>query len=209
MPEYVIQKEEVTSKDINQVVKIHRKEINQGFLSSLGDIALGLLFSLAANSKFGILLIAKDINEDKICGFLLGTTDTGKFYKDFLLKKSLKAMVFLLPKLFSIDRIRKIFETLLYPSKEEIQNFPKAELLDIAISLEYQGTGLAQQLFREFSKRMLKLGIKNFKITTGESLTKAQRFYESLGAEKVGEVQVHQGSKTVIYVYNTEHEKQE
>ena len=43
--------------------------------------------------------------------------------------------------------------------------------------------------------------IEEFKITTGESLTRAQRFYEKLGAKKDGEVEVHKGQKTYVYRY--------
>ena len=147
MTPYNIQNTDFSLDDIKQVVNIHRQEIRQGFLSSLGNKALELLFSLAVESNYGVLLIAKNANNRKVCGFLLGTVDTGKFYKDFLIKKSFQAIIVLIPKMLSLDTIRKLMETLFYPSKSEIQDMPNAELLDIAIVKEHQGTGLARSLF--------------------------------------------------------------
>jgi len=198
---YVIQEPVDSSDFLENVIRIHRIEISQGFLSSLGDNALALLFSHASESRFGRLLIAKDASSGQIVGFLLGTVDTGAFYKDFLCKKSLKAVFVLAPKLLSLERVRKIFETLFYPTKEELKALPKPELLDIAVLKEYQGTGVAQLLFQEFAKKLYVIGIDRFKITTGESLLGAQQFYEKLGAEKASEIEVHKGQKTWVYIY--------
>ena len=201
MNPYIIQEPVDSSDFLKNVIRIHRIEISQGFLSSLGDSALALLFSHASESRFGRLLIAKDASSGQIVGFLLGTIDTGAFYKDFLCKKFLKALFVLAPKLLTFEKVRKVFETLFYPTKEELKELPKPELLDIAILKEYRGTGVAQLLFKEFVKNLYAVGIDKFKITTGESLTTAQRFYEKLGAEKAGEVEVHKGQKTLIYIY--------
>ena len=88
-----------------------------------------------------------------------------------------------------------------YPSKKEMQILPKAELLDIALLKKYQGRGLAQNLFREFSSSLYEVGIEEFKITIGEDLLQAQRFYEKLGATKSGTIEVHKGQKTLVYIY--------
>lgn len=201
MKSYIIQEPVDSSDFLKSVIRIHRIEISQGFLSSLGDNALALLFSHASESQFGRLLIAKDAESGQIVGFLLGTIDTGAFYKDFLCKKFFKAAFVLAPKLLSFEKVRKVFETLFYPTKEELKTLPKPELLDIAVLKEYQGAGVAQLLFQKFAENLYAIGIDRFKITTGESLVTAQRFYEKLGAEKAGEVEVHKGQKTIIYIY--------
>lgn len=201
MFKYVIQVDKFSDKDINQLVKIHRSEIKFGFLTSLGDNALVLMFSLAAESKHSLLLTVKDVVKDEQVGFLLGTFDTSAFYKDFLKNKFFSAIVVLLPKLFSFSTVRKLIEVLLYPSKKDVRSFPKTELLDIAISSQYQGLGLAKQLFEEFSYQLSKVGVFQFKITTGLQLSGARRFYEALGAVKSAIIEVHRGQKTLVYVY--------
>ena len=201
MEKFLVQVDNFSERDIQQLVQIHRKEIHLGFLTSLGDKALGLLFSLAAESKYSLLLTIKEVERDEQVGFLLGTFDTAAFYKDFFKKKIFSAVVILLPRVFSFSTVRKLIEVLLYPSKTDAQNFPKTELLDIAISRQYQGFGLAKQLFKEFSCQLRKNGVSQFKITTGEQLTEAQQFYEALGAVKAAIIEVHKGQKTLVYVY--------
>ncbi|MBW2078947.1 MAG: GNAT family N-acetyltransferase [Deltaproteobacteria bacterium] len=198
---YSIKKSGVSDEEISGVASIHRQEISQGFLSSLGHAPLSMFFTFASKSKFGVLHVANSQDEGKPVGFVLGAIDTGKFYKEFLAKKSFRAFFLLLPKVISFEKLRKIMETLVYPSKNKYWEMPKAELLDIAITKEHQGVGLAQLLFQSFSDRLSEMEIDEFKITTGESLVRAQRFYEKLGAQKAGEVEVHKGEKTYVYRY--------
>ena len=148
MAEYVVETRGINKKDIHNAVLIHRKEIGQGFLSSLGSRALELIFTHAAISKSGILLIARDKPGGSVCGFLLGTMNTDSFYKEFLLRKSIPALITLLPHVFSLFKLRMILETLLYPSKIKIKNLPDAELLDIAVSSEHQGKGMPSFCFK-------------------------------------------------------------
>ena len=198
---FAIQMDGFSDRDIKQLIQIHRREIHSGFLTSLGDKILVILFSLAVESKHSLLLTVKDVDRDEQIGFLLGTLDTGLFYKDFFRKKLFSAVLVLFPKIFSFSTAKKMIEVLLYPSKQEALNYPDAELLDIAISSKYQGLGLAKQLFNEFSAQLYNVGIREFKITTGEQLEGAQRFYEGLGAVKTATIEVHKGKKTIVYIY--------
>lgn len=203
MDRFVIQRGNFSEEDILQIVAIHRKEISQSFLSSLGEKVLKPIFWLAAEGNSGALIVAKDsMLQTQVCGFVLGTVNTRLFYKDFLLKGPLAAFFFIAPKLFSPGNLRKGFETLLYPTKKEMKDMPKAELLDIAVSKNYQGSGLSQLLFQQFSNRLSEMGVKEFRITTGQSLLQAQRFYESLGAKRIGSIEIHRGQKTVVFVYS-------
>ncbi|MCI5179922.1 MAG: GNAT family N-acetyltransferase, partial [Candidatus Electrothrix sp. AW3_4] len=200
---FILQEGNFSDNDIQQLVQIHRTELHQGFLSSLGDNALELFFSFAAESRHCLLLTAKDAELNQQVGFLLGTLNLKSFYKDFFRKKALKAAWVLLPKLFSVSTVRKLIEVIFYPAKKEVYDFPEAELLDIAISKPYQGNGLAKKLFYTFSAHLKNAGIKELKITTGKELTTAQRFYERLGAVKIATIVVHQGQETWVYLYNT------
>ena len=196
-----VQVDNFSDDDIKQLVKIHRKEIHLGFLTSLGENALSLLFSLAAESKNSLLVTLKDTDSGRLLGFLLGTLNTGAFYKDFLRKKLFSAVLILFPKLFSFSTVRKLIEVLFYPARQDLQEFPKTELLDIAILNEFQGKGLAKKLFMEFACQLKNMGVQEFKITTGEQLKRAQQFYESLGAVKIASIKVHKGQRTIVYLY--------
>ena len=45
-------------------------------------------------------------------------------------------------------------------------------------------------------------GVNRIKIVTGESQMSAQRFYDSVRATRVGDVQVHEGTKSVVFIYD-------
>tara|TARA_B100000900_G_scaffold395401_1_gene393752 strand:+ start:5653 stop:6285 length:633 start_codon:yes stop_codon:yes gene_type:complete len=192
----------INRSEIDAIIDIHRQELSGGFLSSLGNAALDILFSFAAESKHAILLILLDNHTNKkVIGFLLGALDTKKFYMDFIVKKFFIASLILLPKMISFRKIKKVFETLFYPTKKIHTDLPKSELLDIAILSPYQGQGLAKNLFYGLIELLTKENISSFKITTGESLINAQKFYEKIGAIKVDTVQVHKGENTFVYIY--------
>ena len=89
MNNYYIKDAHFTPDKIKETAAIHRIEINQGFLSSLGNRALELMFSFASESKNAVLLNAIEKNSGRTIGFLLGTFNTGAFYREFLMKKSL------------------------------------------------------------------------------------------------------------------------
>ena len=171
-----------------------------GFLTSLNINILRLIHIHAANSKTGILLIAKD-EQDNCCGFITGAIDTSMFYKTFIRAKGIQAFIYLYFSLFSIKNVIKIFETLLYPKKKELLNLPKAELLDFAIKKSFRGTGLAQKIYNAFVCKLDENNITDFKITTGEKLIPAQKFYEKMGAKKTTEIVLHKGQKTYVYIY--------
>lgn len=201
MANYRILEGDLSQEDLLGVARVHRQELNQGFLSSLGDRALIPLFTFAAQSPTAVLLVAKDADTGGVVGFLLGAVNTRAFYREFMRRASIKAFLSVVPKLLSLRRIIKIFETLFYPGKQELKNLPQAELLDIVVARGCQGSGLGKELFARFCTSMQQKGIGEFRVTTGETLVQAHRFYERLGAKWVSSIEVHRGQKTRVYTY--------
>lgn len=191
-----------SKEDIKQAVNIQIREINQGFLSSLGEKPLGLIFDHIAESRWGIMVLAKDETSGRVVGYVLGTLNSGRLYRDFFARKLPAALFYFLPRLLSFRRMKKAIETLFYPAKKQPELLPAAELLDLAVDSAYQGTGAAGELFSNLADEFNKKGITSFKIPTAESLTRAHRFYEKMGAEKAGSFQLHPGEETVVYVYS-------
>lgn len=193
-----------TADEIRQAALLQIRELNQGFLSSLGEAPVTLIFAHAAASQWGLLAMAKD--GEKVIGYVLGATDTGQFYKDFLIRRFFSAAYYFLPKMLSWERIRKAVETLLYPSKRESGQIelPPSELLDLAVDCIYHGSGVAQELFEEFVGLCRSRGVTVFQIPTTEGLDRAHRFYEKMGARKVASIEVHKGQQTHVYQYKIE-----
>ncbi len=188
-------------EEVKQAARIQVEELGEGFLSSFGENALTVIFQHFSESPWGILVLAVNPTQEKVIGYVFGSIDTGKAYKEFLIRRILTAIRYFLPKMLSIKRIKKAFETLFYPTKLPSQLLPEVELLDLAVCNEYHGTGVAQQLFQAFVEELKLRGIDAFKIPTSASLGQAHKFYEKMGARKIESIEIHEGEETFLYLY--------
>lgn len=192
-----------TDGEVRQAVRIQIRELNQGFLSSLGEDPLALIFHHAGTSEYGVLVLAVDSRDGSVVGYVLGSTDTARFYQDFLRHHTFAAVRSFLPRLLSWRRMLKAFETLLYPTRRHRQgpSLGTAELLDLAVDDGHQGTGVAQALFAAFVEECRLGAVDQFTIPTAASLERAHRFYERMGATRVTSVEVHDGELSYVYTY--------
>jgi ribosomal protein S18 acetylase RimI-like enzyme len=186
-------------RDARQIAKIHRKEINQGFLSQLGENFLSKLYEAMILSKNAFVVVAKENNQ--VIGFVSGCPNVKYFYKNFFKKYFFPSLIALLPKLFNVSIFKKILETLKYPSKEKKQKLPEAELLTIATLKEFHGQGTAQKLFERFILEMKNRDVQEFKVVVGENLPRAITFYEKMGFEFHSPVSIHKNQASRVYVY--------
>lgn len=188
-----------TKKDSLQIAKIHKQEINQGFLSQLGETFLSKLYKAMILSPDAFIIITKKNN--KIIGFISGCIDVKKFYKYFLKKHFIQVLIILFPKMFKLSTFKKILETLKYLSKEKKQKLPGAELLTIAVLNEFHGKNIAVKLFEKFLDEMKKRKIKELKVIVGESLPRAIAFYKKIGFKFHLNIAIHQNNLSRIYIY--------
>lgn len=192
----------MTPTDIRAIAALHRKEIAGGFMSSLAPSLLEMVFAVIAGHPKCVLIVARDGATREICGFVTGTTNVASLYRAFVIRKGPRALWALLPSAFSPRKLRRILETLFYPSSTRRSTLPGPELLDIAVDSRYVGTGLAQRLFHAFARSLDELGIEAFKVGTGGGLLKAQRFYERLGATRTATIEAHRGERSIYYIYH-------
>jgi ribosomal protein S18 acetylase RimI-like enzyme len=190
-------------QDIEKVARLHKRYISSGFLSSLGERFLEILYNYISRSEESFCIVAK--HNGKVIGFISGTENVSKLYKGFIKENFLNAIVVLLPSLFNPLKLLKILETLFYPKKKKIvEQLPDAELLSIVVDENFQGKNVAFLLFNELIKEFKKRNIYTFKIIVGSKLKKAIKFYEKMGCEKVGEIEVHKGEISFVYIYHIE-----
>jgi len=188
-----------TKEDSIQIAKIHKQEINQGFLSQLGVKFLSKLYERMISSENSFVIVSKD--NDEIIGFINGCTNLKKFYKDFLRKYIFWAIIILLPKFLNFATITKILETLKYSKKKE-KNLPETELLTIAVKKEFHGQKIAQKMFDFFVNEMKNRKIKQFKVVVGKNLLRAIGFYEKMGFKFDSSASIHKNKSSRIYIYN-------
>ena len=182
-----------------QVAQIHKEEIKKGFLAKLGSTLLIRIYRQAAKSPNAFVIIAE--KDGVVYGFLAGSKNTGKFYKDFIRSSMIQVMPVMIPRMFSLKTVKHIAETLAYPSKKIQDDIPKSEIMNFCISSRFQRMGLGKILFDKMMEQFAAMGIRRIKIVTGENQVSAQKFYEKLNAKKVGELEIHQGMKSFVYTY--------
>ncbi len=188
-------------KILYEIAKLHKKYINQGFLSSLGEDFLKCVYRSISLSKESYLIVAKE--REKVLGFIAGTTNI----KDIKLNliRYCKFVIFktFIKLLLKPSKMRKFFETASYSFSSKYENIP-AELLSIVVIPEYRGKNISKQLYKQIMFLFKEKGIREFKIIVGTNLKTAQKFYEKMGARKLGNFELHKGKKSIIYVHRLE-----
>jgi ribosomal protein S18 acetylase RimI-like enzyme len=186
--------------NVRYAAKLHIQDIDTGFISSLGIDFVTALYEAIAQSKASFGFVAEE--EDRVLGFVAFTTDLNKLYKSVILKKGLRFALLLAGKMFSPKQIRKVFETLFYPSRIKKMNLPSAELLSIVVAPESQGKGLGGQLLQKGLAECAKRGIEKVKVLVGADNKPANKLYLKCGFELAGRIDNH-GILSNIYIAKT------
>ena len=189
---------EFDAEGLRQIADLHRKNLSSGFLSTLGDRVLALLYREIQRYPGGMLIAAE--SHGQIAGFIAGVDHTGRFYRWFLRRNLLRGACVMLPRLFSLRTIRRVIETMRYSGKQSTDDLPDAELLSIAVDSEYRRQGTAELCYRALESHFASVGIERFRIVVGKQLEPAMKFYEKMGAVRTAEVEVHAGQGSWVLV---------
>lgn len=168
--------------DFEVIANLHKDSITAGFLSTLGNDFLSLLYREINNSDKSFVLIAEV--EGQVVSFVAGTLNVQGLYKNVLLKNWLKFSVIIFKTIFSIVNIKRIYETIYYGIKNEEDNDRPcigAELLAIAVDASMRGKGIGKQLITELEKIYRQNDVKIYKVVTWSKDQMANAFYTSCG----------------------------
>jgi len=188
------------SKHVEQIAKLHIKGISTGFISSLGIDFVTALYEAIARSESSFGFVAQE--DGKVLGFVACTTNISKLYKSVILKKGCRFALLLAGKMFSMKRIKNVFETLFYPSRIKKMDLPHAELLSIVVAEEARGKGLATEVVKKGLETCKLRGIEKVKVLVGADNEPANKLYLHCGFELFGRVMNH-GVLSNIYVRRT------
>ena len=183
-----------------QVAALHAACIDQGFLATLGQPFLGLMYRAIDEAPGSVLIV--DEAEGRVRGFVSGAAGMGAIYRR-MLTHPVRLALALLPSLFRPSRLRRILEILRYGGGPGAQPLPAAELLSIAVDPVWRGKGVAESLYRSLDAHWAGRGVPAFRITVGDALAPAHSFYRRMGAVPVARVEVHAGEGSVVYVQQT------
>lgn len=182
----------------HQVAALHAGNINQGFLATLGIPFLSLMYRAIDEADDSVLLTEEQ--EGHVVGFVSGGMGMGQIYRRMLRRPFVLAWT-LWPSLLRPARLKRIVDILRYgkqPGGDVL--LPEAELLSIAVSPEVRGRGVAEQLYRRLEEGFRERGVPAFRITVGDALQPAHRFYLRMGAKPAARIEVHAGEGSVVYV---------
>lgn len=180
-------------EDAPAISQLHRRRIETGFLSSLGPGFLRLLYQALIHSTHGSVIVAE--SEDEVVGFIAGTADTNAFYREFLRRHVLGALLRLVPALFRVSTWRRIWETLRYGGDGgEVS----AELLSMAVAPGVSRSGLGQQLVRALLHWAEEEGMGEMKVVVGADNAAAITLYCKMGFGTPRPYEVHRGVESLV-----------
>lgn len=187
----------IKSEESGQVARLHIEGIDTGFISSLGERFVTVLYEAIVDSPYGFGFVAEE--DGKVLGFIAFTMDINKLYRSLIFKKGVKFIFLLAGKMVSLNRIRRVFQTLFYPSRIKAFDLPKAELLSIAVTPEGRGKGVGKELIAKGLEECRKRGIDKVKVLVAAGNEAANKLYEKCGFERVTQIDSH-GILSNIYV---------
>ena len=185
---------------LRQVGKLHAENLDQGFLSTLGANFLFQMYRAIDECEGAVLLV--ETRELGVVGFVSGAESMSLIYRQ-MLRHWPQLIRSLLPSLLNPIRVWRIFEILLYSRHEaDPGKLPSFELLSIAVDAKYRGQGVSERLYQRLVNHCRASKKPAFKITVGDSLAPAHRFYRRMGAEVTGTAYVHGGERSLVYVHS-------
>ncbi|MGO9339983.1 MAG: GNAT family N-acetyltransferase [Terracidiphilus sp.] len=185
-----------------EVAALHRREIHGGFISSLNPKFLQSIYKSIARSDNAFLLAACETETERVHGFICGSTNTKSVLIQVLLRSGVGLIVSLLPNVFSLRTVRKLFETARYAGAGASEALPRAEILNFCVDRQVQRRGMGRLLFAALRAEFRQRGVQTIKIVTGESQIGAQRFYDAVNARRAGNLEIHDNSKSVVFLYD-------
>ena len=189
-----------TPAQLTAVARLHVSEVPGGFLSSLGEPVLRLLYRHLAGSPHAALFLAESVRTGEPLGYICGTLDTSALFRDFVLRRWPVAVPLVASRLLRPRRMLRLLETLAYPQSADIA-LPRAEVINFVVVPSLRGHGVATRLFAHLTAWFEQQGQATVKIVTGEGQVRAHGFYEKSGAVLHGTTEVHRGARSRVYVH--------
>lgn len=153
-----------------------------------------LLYRALVSHDDAVVLVAEDGSGP--VGFVAGVADLGAFYRYFVRRFGLSAVLAASPNLLRPSVLRRAWETLRYDGGDV---GVKAELVSMAVVSDRRGRGIATELGRAFLAEMARDG--GVKVVVGAGNHAAISAYQKMGFEPAGTIEVHRGETSEVLVW--------
>jgi len=169
-----------TVADVDAVVDVHSASFSGFFLTFLGRQFLSELYAGVITDSTGIAFVY--IKENRISGFVAGTSQPAGFYSRLLRHRwwrfALASLVSILKNPIIIPRLLRAFQK----SQDVSVQMSTGTLMSIAVAPEAQGCGLGQALVKVFLEEAARRGLKHVDLTTDKNNNDSvNQFYQRLG----------------------------
>lgn len=149
-----------TLADLPRITELAIAGMDWSPIMGLGPCFVALIYRNAICSRHSFCLVAEV--EGQVEGFILGSYDSRRWFRDFVLRQGLRAALCLLPKLLVPRHLAAIRRGATYFRQASPED-PPAEILGIVVDEETKGHGLGQALHRSAMAHYLARGVRRVK----------------------------------------------
>jgi glycosyltransferase involved in cell wall biosynthesis/ribosomal protein S18 acetylase RimI-like enzyme len=187
--------------DAGAMARLHADGMPGAFLPTLGQRFLARLYQALATDPQAVALVAE--GPDGVVGFAAGVVSVGGFYRRFAGRHGPAAAVAAAPRLVRPAVLASLLETVRYPARAatpEVVGLPDAELLAIAVDPSARAGGTGRALADGVLDGLGARGAGQVKVVVGAANGGANRFYERVGFQPAGQLSVHQGTPSNVWI---------
>ena len=188
-----------TGADAAAMARLHADGMPEAFLPTLGPRFLSRLYRALAADPDAVALVAEGV--DGVVGFAAGVPSVGGFYRRFARGQGPAAALAAAPRLVRPSVARRLLETVRYPAAGNGNGpLPDAELLSIAVAPGWRAGGTGRALADGVLDGLAGRGVDDIKVVVGAANQGANRFYAKVGFRDAGQLTVHQGTPSNVWI---------
>jgi glycosyltransferase involved in cell wall biosynthesis/ribosomal protein S18 acetylase RimI-like enzyme len=182
--------------DASALARLHHESLPDAYLTALGVPFLRRLYRALASDPGAITLVAE--NGDGVIGFATGVPSVRAFYRRFSIRHGIPAALVAAPRLVRPGVLRRLGETIKYPS--QVGDLPDPELLAIGVAPPWRSGGVGRLLANRIVEGLRDRGARQIKVVVWTGNQGANRFYERMGFRKRAEAAFHDGRPSNVWV---------
>jgi glycosyltransferase involved in cell wall biosynthesis/ribosomal protein S18 acetylase RimI-like enzyme len=187
--------------DAAAMARLHADGMPDAFLPTLGQRFLVSLYRALAGDPQAVALVAEAPHG--VVGFAAGVVSIGGFYRRFAGRHGPAAALAAAPRLVRPAVLSSLLETARYPARAAgpaATPLPDAELLAISVAPEARAGGTGRALADGVLDGLAARGAGEVKVVVGAANGGANRFYARVGFEPAGQLSVHQGTPSNVWI---------
>jgi glycosyltransferase involved in cell wall biosynthesis/ribosomal protein S18 acetylase RimI-like enzyme len=186
--------------DAAAMARLHAEELPDAFLPTLGHRFLTRLYRALVADPEAVALVAETV--DGVVGIATGVVSVGGFYWRFARRHGAAAVLVAAPRLVRPSVLRRLLETVRYPATatRPVGPLPDAELLSIVVAPSCRTGGTGRALADDVLRGLAERGAVKVKVVVGAANRGANRFYERVGFRPAGQLSVHQGTPSNVWI---------